>query len=164
VARLADTRFLAVAEPVTRLGCATRLPARSDAKAVGGICGRRRRLGAGAKGSAPYSVTAEQIAAGRAFYNYEYVNPGLGDLSGDSVFFKDEAGRIFHTYSTYGRGGEEFLGVYRYLDVTPRGRSEDGPYNTLADWVRSKNMYGKGGLVEGSGRYYQPDCACAVHQ
>jgi predicted dithiol-disulfide oxidoreductase (DUF899 family) len=110
------------------------------------------------------SFTPEEIAAGRAFYNYEYVNPGLEDRSGDSVFFKDDAGQIFHTYSTYGRGGEEFLGIYRYLDVTPKGRSEDGPYNTLADWVRPKNMYGKGGMVEGSGRYHQPGCACAVHQ
>ena len=40
----------------------------------------------------------------------EYVNPGLADRSGDSVFVKDDAGQIFHTYSTYGRGGEEFLG------------------------------------------------------
>jgi hypothetical protein len=25
-------------------------------------------------------------------------------------------------------------------------------------------MYDKGGMVEGSGRYHQPGCACAVHQ
>jgi predicted dithiol-disulfide oxidoreductase (DUF899 family) len=110
------------------------------------------------------SFTPKQIATGRAFYNYEYGDPGLEDLSGDSVFVRDDAGQIFHTYSTYSRGGEEFLGVYRYLDATPRGRGEDGPYNTLADWVRPKNMYGKGGLVEGSGRYHQPSCGCAVHQ
>jgi len=109
------------------------------------------------------SFTPKQIATGRAFYNYEYVNPGLEDLSGDSVFFRDEAGQIFHTYSTYGRGGEEFLGIYRYLDATPKGRDENGPYNTLADWVRPRNMYGKGGLVEGSGRYHQPACGCRVH-
>jgi predicted dithiol-disulfide oxidoreductase (DUF899 family) len=110
------------------------------------------------------SFTPAEIAAGRAFYNYEYVNPGLEDLSGDSVFFKNDAGKIFHTYSTYGRGGEEFLGVYRYLDVMPKGRGEDGPYNTLADWVRPKNTYGKGGMVEGSGRYHQATCACSAHQ
>jgi predicted dithiol-disulfide oxidoreductase (DUF899 family) len=110
------------------------------------------------------SFTPEDIAAGRAFYNYEYVNPGLEDRSGDSVFIKDDAGEIFHTYSTYGRGGEEFLGVYRYLDATPKGRGEGGPYNTLADWVRPKNMYGEGGMVEGSGRYHQSACACAVHE
>lgn len=97
------------------------------------------------------SFTPEQIAAGHAFYNYEYVNPWVEDRSGDSVFFKDDAGQIFHTYSTYGRGGEEFLGAYKYLDMTPKGRGENGPYNTLADWVRPKNLYGKGGTVEANG-------------
>jgi predicted dithiol-disulfide oxidoreductase (DUF899 family) len=110
------------------------------------------------------SFTPEQIAAGRAFYNYEYVDPGLEDRSGDSVFVRDASGRIFHTYSTYGRGGEEFLGIYRYLDVTPNGRNEHGPYNTLADWVRPHDMYGRGGMVEGSGRYHPPVCACSVHR
>ena len=33
-------------------------------------------------------------------------------------------GRIFHTYSVYGRGGEEFLRAYRYLDLMPKGRDE----------------------------------------
>jgi predicted dithiol-disulfide oxidoreductase (DUF899 family) len=110
------------------------------------------------------SFTPQEMAARRAFYNYEYVDPGLADLSGDSVFVRDDAGQIFHTYSTYGRGGEEFLGIYRYLDATPRGRGEDGPYKTLVDWVRPKNMYDKGGMVEGNGRYHQPDCACTAHQ
>lgn len=90
------------------------------------------------------SFTPEQVAQGRAFYNYEYVHPGLEDRSGDSVFFKDEAGHIFHTYSTFGRGGEEFLGTYRILDVMPKGCDEHGPYHTLADWVRLHNKYGKG--------------------
>ena len=53
-------------------------------------------------------------------------NAEAEDRSGDSVFFKDPAGEIFHTYSTFGRGGEEFLGIYRYLDATPKGRDENG--------------------------------------
>jgi predicted dithiol-disulfide oxidoreductase (DUF899 family) len=110
------------------------------------------------------SFTPEQIAVGRALHNYEYGDPGLEDLSGDSVFFKDAAGRIFHTYSTFGRGGEEFLGIYRYLDVMPKGRDERGPYHSLADWVRPRNMYGRDGMVEANGRYHQPVCACQVHQ
>jgi predicted dithiol-disulfide oxidoreductase (DUF899 family) len=110
------------------------------------------------------SFTPEALAAGRAFYNYEYGNPRLEDLSGDSVFLKDEAGQIFHTYSTYGRGGEEFLGISRYLDATPRGRMENGPYNTLADWVRPRDAYSRGGVVEVTGRYHQPACACAAHR
>jgi predicted dithiol-disulfide oxidoreductase (DUF899 family) len=110
------------------------------------------------------SFTPEQIAEGRAFYNYRYENPGLEDRSGDSVFFKDESGQIFHTYSTFGRGGEEFLGAYRILDVLPKGRNENGPYHTLADWVRPKNAYGENGIVEANGRYHVHGCGCAVHK
>ena len=110
------------------------------------------------------SFTPEEMQTGRAYYNYRHGNPGLADLSGDSVFFKDASGAIFHTYSTFGRGGEEFLGAYRFLDVMPKGRDENGPYRTLADWVRPRNMYGKGGVVEGNGRYHVPSCACATHR
>jgi predicted dithiol-disulfide oxidoreductase (DUF899 family) len=110
------------------------------------------------------SFRPEELAAKRAFYNFRYTDPGLADLSGDSVFFKDEAGAIFHTYSTFGRGGEEFLGAYRMLDVMPKGRNENGPYHSLADWVRPRNVYGKGGMVEGNGRYHVPSCGCAAHR
>jgi Bacterial protein of unknown function (DUF899) len=53
------------------------------------------------------SFMPERIAAGSAYYNFQHNNSGMQDLSGDSIFFKDEAGQIFHTYSTFGRGGEE---------------------------------------------------------
>ena len=43
------------------------------------------------------SFTPEAIASGRAFHNYEYVTLPIEDLSGDSVFFKDDRGQIFHT-------------------------------------------------------------------
>src|SRR5438874_12415029 len=90
------------------------------------------------------SFTREQISSGRALYNYEKAPEWaaeLEDLSGDSVFFRDRSGQIFHTYSTFGRGGEEFLGIYRILDVMPKGRDENGPYRSLADWARPRNMY-----------------------
>ena len=80
------------------------------------------------------------------------------------MFFKDESGQVFHTYSTYGRGGEEFLGIYRILDVMPRGRDENGPYHSLADWARPRNMYGEGGIVEGNGRFHRPECTCGTHR
>jgi predicted dithiol-disulfide oxidoreductase (DUF899 family) len=113
------------------------------------------------------SFTREQIAAGHALYNYQKAPDWaaeLKDLSGDSVFFRDQSGQIFHTYSTFGRGGEEFLGIYRVLDVMPKGRNENGPYRSLADWARPRNMYGRGGSVESNGRYHQPACACTIHQ
>jgi predicted dithiol-disulfide oxidoreductase (DUF899 family) len=113
------------------------------------------------------SFTAEQVASGRALYNFQRAPEwaaGLADLSGDSVFYKDESGQIFHTYSTYGRGGEQFLGIYGYLDVMPKGRNETGPYHSLGDWARPRNMYGKSGIVEGNGRYHALACACSIHR
>jgi predicted dithiol-disulfide oxidoreductase (DUF899 family) len=104
------------------------------------------------------------MAAGAAMHNYRKGNPGMEDLSGHSAFFKDETGQIFHTYSIYGRGEEDFLGIYRYLEVTPMGRNEAGPYHSLADWVRLKPCYGQGGMAEGNGRFHAADCGCAVHK
>jgi predicted dithiol-disulfide oxidoreductase (DUF899 family) len=113
------------------------------------------------------SFTPNQVASGRAIYNFgpapEWA-AGIEDLSGQSVFFKDDDGNIYLTYASFGRGGEEFLTAYRILDVTPNGRQENGPYHSLADWVRPRNMYGKGGTVEVNGRYHQPTCACRVHE
>jgi predicted dithiol-disulfide oxidoreductase (DUF899 family) len=91
------------------------------------------------------SFKPEDMAAGRAYYNYDYCNPGIEDISGNSVFYKDETGTIFHTYSNYSRGGEDFMGIYRILEATPKGRNEHGPYFSLTDWARPHNMYGKGG-------------------
>jgi predicted dithiol-disulfide oxidoreductase (DUF899 family) len=44
-----------------------------------------------------------------------------GELPGTSVFLRD-GDRIFHTYSSYARGGDILLGTYTYLDLTPLGR------------------------------------------
>ncbi len=110
------------------------------------------------------SFTPKQLADGTAFYNFQRGNPGIEDLSGDSIFYRDEAGQIFHTYSVFGRGGEAFLGIYRILDLMPKGRDENGPYHSLTDWARPRNMYGKGGMVEGNGRYHATACACSTHK
>jgi predicted dithiol-disulfide oxidoreductase (DUF899 family) len=113
------------------------------------------------------SFTSDQVASGRAIYNFgpapEWA-AGVEDLSGQSVFFKDDDGNIYLTYASFGRGGEEFLGVYRILDVVPKGRQEGGSYRSLADWVRPRNMYGKGGSVEANGRYHDPSRARGVHE
>jgi len=112
------------------------------------------------------SFTAEQVASGKALYNFQPAQDwvvGLQDLSGHSVFFKNTSGDIFLTYSAFGRGGEQFLGIYGFLDVMPKGRNETGPYHSLGDWARPHNMYGRGGMVEGTGRYHAADCGCAAH-
>src|SRR5579885_2117342 len=112
------------------------------------------------------SFKPQDLAAGRAVYNFQRLPEwagGIEDLSGDSVFSKDADGRIYHTYSTDGRGGEQCLGIYGILDMLPKGRNENGPYHSLTDWARPRNMYGKGGTVEANGRYHTPSC-CLVHR
>ncbi len=89
------------------------------------------------------SFTPAQMDAGKAIYNYREVAPEIADYSGDSVFLKGEDGRIYHTYSTFGRGGEQFLGAYGFLDVMPKGRNEQGPHHSLGDWVRLRDAYGR---------------------
>jgi predicted dithiol-disulfide oxidoreductase (DUF899 family) len=106
------------------------------------------------------SFRPEDMAAGRAYYNYQHCDPGIEDISGTSVFYKDESGDIFHTYSNYARGGEDFMSIYGILDATPKGRNEHGPYFSLTDWVRPHNMYGQGGEVAPNGRYTPPVSCC----
>jgi predicted dithiol-disulfide oxidoreductase (DUF899 family) len=111
------------------------------------------------------SFTDEEIALGRGYYNFREiaVNPAIVDFSGNSVFVKDAAGEIYHTYSAYSRGGEQFLGIYAFFDATPKGRAENGPYHSLPDWARPHNMYARGGAVSGMGRYHEADCGCSAH-
>jgi predicted dithiol-disulfide oxidoreductase (DUF899 family) len=108
-----------------------------------------------------FGVSFRPEAAGQAEYNYRPISQevaAIEDLSGRSVFYRNDEGEIFHTYSVYGRGGEDALGIYGILDCMPKGRNETGPYHSLADWARPRDMYGKGGFVEGNGRYYSPCC------
>jgi predicted dithiol-disulfide oxidoreductase (DUF899 family) len=86
------------------------------------------------------SFTPEQIAAGQTFYNYRQGASVIDEMSGRSVFYKDAAGQIFHTYSSFARGGEMFLGSYAFLDITPKGRDETINGN-LTDWVRHHDRY-----------------------
>lgn len=79
---------------------------------------------------------AEQ-AAGRYEYNYEMHDGEGGEMPGFSVFYRDEAGEIFHTYSTYARGGDLLIGAYNFLDMTPKGRNEE----VIMDWMRHHDRY-----------------------
>jgi predicted dithiol-disulfide oxidoreductase (DUF899 family) len=99
------------------------------------------------------SFTPEDIAAGQVYYNYEMQKPQGEELSGISVFYKDEAGDIFHTYSAYARGTDLLLGTYNLLDLTPNGRNEPGPRHNLTDWVRHHDRYDVAGRVDHTGRF-----------
>ncbi len=57
------------------------------------------------------------------------------------VFYKDDDGNIFHTYSCYARGLDMLNGAYHYLDLVPKGRDEaELPY-TMA-WLQLHDEYG----------------------
>jgi predicted dithiol-disulfide oxidoreductase (DUF899 family) len=84
------------------------------------------------------SFTKEEIAKGKIYYNYE-MTEGDDEQPGMSVFFKDKDGDIFHTYSTYGRGGDLLIGAYNYLDLTPLGRHEKKGEGM--GWMRYHDKY-----------------------
>jgi predicted dithiol-disulfide oxidoreductase (DUF899 family) len=74
-------------------------------------------------------------------YNYAaQPDPEIDELPGVSVFLREDDGSIYHTYSNYGRGGEMFLTVYSWLDVTPKGRNETRT-GDMNDWVRRHDRY-----------------------
>ena len=84
------------------------------------------------------SFTPDEVKAKKAFFNYAIQDPRTTDREGASVFVRDADGRVFHTYSAYGRGIEIMMVDYQYLDLTPKGRDEDGrgPF-----WVRRRDEY-----------------------
>jgi predicted dithiol-disulfide oxidoreductase (DUF899 family) len=86
------------------------------------------------------TFTKQQIETKRPMYNFG-TTPIYGEeLPGISVFYRDETGAVFHTYSTFARGLEMMNAAYHYLDLTPLGRHEDGlPYPM--DWVRLRDQY-----------------------
>src|SRR5919109_136799 len=83
-----------------------------------------------------WSFRPGEVATGKAYHNYNARAFQSGEMSGTSVFYKNAARDIFHTYSTYARGDELLLGTYNILDLTPNGRNETGHNNDLTDWVR----------------------------
>jgi predicted dithiol-disulfide oxidoreductase (DUF899 family) len=73
-------------------------------------------------------------------YNFGTSGFGAEEAPGISVFYRDEAGDVFHTYSCFARGLDMMNAAYHYLDLTPLGRHEEGlPYPM--DWVRLRDQY-----------------------
>jgi predicted dithiol-disulfide oxidoreductase (DUF899 family) len=86
------------------------------------------------------SFTPEQIAEGKAYYNYEVRSNTLPDEVGISVFYKNERNEVFHTYSCYSRGVDMLNGAYHYLDLVPKGRDENDLKFSM-EWVRRHDQY-----------------------
>jgi predicted dithiol-disulfide oxidoreductase (DUF899 family) len=84
------------------------------------------------------SFTPEDMASGRAIYNYGEVIRESQDMFGTSIFVRDDDGAIFHTYSAYRRGVELLMGALNWLDLAPKGRNESGG---AMSWVRRHDEY-----------------------
>lgn len=83
------------------------------------------------------SFTPEEIATGHIDYNFGEWQETGEEWPGLTAFYKDEAGDVFRTYSTFGRGVEVMMGTYAMLDLMPKGRNEaEG-----MDWLRRHDRY-----------------------
>ena len=86
------------------------------------------------------SFTEEDLEKGSTYYNYSMRKGGGAEAPGISVFYKDENGNVFHTYSTYARGLDMLNGAYHLLDLVPKGRDE-AELSFPMDWVRRHDVY-----------------------
>ncbi|HEY6637457.1 MAG TPA: DUF899 domain-containing protein [Solirubrobacterales bacterium] len=82
------------------------------------------------------AFTEEQQRNG-AEYNFRRTDDPGWQAPGMSAF-STEDGIVYHTYSTYGRGVEQLMGTFRYLDLTPLGRNEEG---AVGRWWRRHDEY-----------------------
>ena len=86
------------------------------------------------------SFPKQDAESGNIVYNYETASFPAEEAPGASVFYRKD-GEIFHTYSSFGRGLDMMLNNYNFLDLTPKGRDEDGLPWPMA-WVRHHDKYG----------------------
>jgi len=94
------------------------------------------------------SFTPEQMAEGKMYYNYKKGKTfPVAEAPGISTFHKNEKGEVFHTYSSFARGLETFMGVYQLLDIVPKGRDE-GSLSYGMEWVRHHDRYEDGSFVD----------------
>jgi predicted dithiol-disulfide oxidoreductase (DUF899 family) len=84
------------------------------------------------------SFSEADKARGKAIYNYIEQDYMSDELPGVSAFYRDEAGNVYHTYSTYARGGEMLIGTYAMLELTAKGRNEE---KDMREWMRHHDRY-----------------------
>lgn len=100
-----------------------------------------------------YQVSLEpgESKTGKHYYNYDLTEFPSEERPGLSVFTKNAAGELFHTYSAYARGLDLLIGVYNILDMTPKGRDE-GALSPPMAWVRHHDRYADKAVVSTIGQ------------
>jgi len=86
------------------------------------------------------SFTEDELEKGTATYNYKPSRFPTTEAPGVSIFYKNEDGDVFHTYSCYSRGLDILNAAYHYLDLLPKGRDEDSLSYSMA-WLRRHDEY-----------------------
>ena len=86
------------------------------------------------------SFQPQDVEQGQVYYNYERRSFPVSEGPGISVFFKNPSGELFHTYSSYARGLDMFIGAYHLLDIVPKGRDES-ELSYGMEWLRHKDRY-----------------------
>jgi len=102
------------------------------------------------------SFTPEERAQGEVYYNFGMTDFPAEEAPGISLFYKNEAGEVFHTYSTFGRGVEVMIGAYNMIDLAPKGRDERDVPNKM-EWVRHHDRYEPAPAAKAA------DSCCAAH-
>jgi len=85
------------------------------------------------------SFKRADLDSGEVLYNFKMQKLRSEEQPGVSAFYKNPAGEIFHTYSSYDRGLDILIGANSYLDLTAKGRNEA----STMDWVRRHDEYTK---------------------
>jgi len=85
------------------------------------------------------SFPKNEVEGAAHIYNLDTMPPYGEENPGFSFFFKDAAGAIYRTYSTYARGVEAMMSTYALLDRVAKGRDEAGPNHM--SWVRYHDRY-----------------------
>jgi predicted dithiol-disulfide oxidoreductase (DUF899 family) len=80
----------------------------------------------------------EEQQSGGAEYNFREVERVAPQREGLSAFALQD-GVVHHTYSTYARGVEQWMGTFGLLDIAPLGRNEKVP----SEWWRRRDEYGQ---------------------
>ena len=86
------------------------------------------------------SFDPKDVEKGTLYYNYETRGFPSEEGPGASAFIRDEAGNVYHTYSTYSRGLDMLNAAYHWMDIAPKGRDEGGLPFSMA-WLRRRDQY-----------------------
>ncbi len=88
------------------------------------------------------SFTPEALDGGTVYYNFEETTFPAPEAPGISVFATGDDGAVYRTYSTYGRGLDMMNATYQLLDLTAKGRDEDGLSYPM-EWVALREPHSR---------------------